>query len=416
MSAASPVDSRSDLGSEGTADASVHPMVQKCAAWSWRLIVILAALIALLWVVKRLEVIVVPVLLATILTAMLLPVVDYLDRRGMNRGAAVAVVLLSGVIVVGGLLTFVVSAFIEGAPALVDQVTQSMTGLRERLSSGVFSHFSNDQINSATDAAIEALKNNQEKLTSGAFSTAGTIAEIVTGALLMLFTLIFLLQGGRNIYAFVTLIFPTHVRSRVRDAGRAGFHSLIGYVRATFLVALVDAIGIGVGLAIMAIPLALPLASLVFLGAFIPLIGAVLTGGLAVIVALIAKGWVYALITLGLIIAVQQLEAHVLQPLVMGRAVSIHPLAIVLALTTGAVLAGIIGALLAVPIMAVMNSAVRVLLAADPAAEEAKLEAQVGPPVRSEPDDLEPEVAGVSREAQPPDATAGPPGAADPQR
>ena len=156
----------------------------------------------------------------------------------------------------------------------------------------------------------------------------------------MLFTLIFLLQGGRHIFAFVTKIFPTNVRDRVRDAGRAGFHSLIGYVRATFLVALVDAVGIGTGLAIMGIPLALPLASLVFLGAFIPLVGAVLAGGLAVIVALIAKGWVYALITFGLIIAVQQLEAHVLQPLVMGRAVSLHPLAVVLAIAAGGCHAG----------------------------------------------------------------------------
>ena len=127
-------------------------------------------------------------------------------------------------------------------------------------------------------------------------------------------------------------------------------------MRATFLVALVDAVGIGAGLAIMGIPLALPLASLVFLGAFIPLIGAVITGFLAVIVALLAKGFVYALITLGLIIAVQQLEAHVLQPLVMGRAVSIHPLAVVLAIAGGGVLAGIVGALLAVPTMAFVNS------------------------------------------------------------
>ena len=124
----------------------------------------------------------------------------------------------------------------------------------------------------------------------------------------------------------------------MRDAGRAGFRSLIGYVRATFLVALVDAVGIGTGLAIMGVPLALPLASLVFLGAFIPLVGAVIAGFLAVIVALIAKGWIFALITLGLIIAVQQLEGHVLQPLVMGRAVSIHPLAVVLAIAAGGVL------------------------------------------------------------------------------
>ena len=204
----------------------------------------------------------------------------------------------------------------------------------------------------------------------------------------MLFTLIFLLHGGRNIFGFVTKIFPANVQERVRDAGRAGFHSLIGYVRATFLVALVDAVGIGTGLAIMGVPLALPLASLVFLGAFIPLVGAVIAGFLAVVVALIAKGWIFALITLGLVIAVQQLEGHVLQPLVMGRAVSIHPLAVVLAIAAGGVTAGIVGALLAVPAVAFLNSAVRVLLASDPAAEEAAQESDEGPLVKSDSDNL----------------------------
>ncbi|MDT5245087.1 MAG: putative heme transporter, partial [Mycobacterium sp.] len=189
--------------------------------------------------------------------------------------------------------------------------------------------------------------------------------------------------------AFITKVFPENSRERVRDAGRAGFRSLIGYVRATFLVALVDAVGIGTGLAIMGIPLALPLASLVFLGAFIPLVGAVIAGFLAVVVALIAKGWIFALITLGLIIAVQQLEAHVLQPLVMGRAVSIHPLAIVLAIAGGGVLAGVVGALLAVPTLAFVNSAMRVLLAKDPAAEEAEQEAQDGPIVTAQADDID---------------------------
>ena len=160
----------------------------------------------------------------------------------------------------------------------------------------------------------------------------------------------------------------------MREAGRAGFASLRGYVRATFLVALVDAVGIGAGLAIMGVPLALPLASLVFLGAFIPVVGAVITGLLAVVVALLAKGFIYALITLGLIVAIMQLESHVLQPLLMGRAVSIHPLAIVLAIASGAVLAGIPGALLAVPVLALLNSAIRVLVAPNPATEAAELE------------------------------------------
>lgn len=361
-----------------SADDAVEPFVRKAAAWSWRLLAIAAMVAALLWLMWQLRVIVVPVALAVMLTALLLPAVDRLDLRGVPRGLAVALVLLGGLAVFGGIMTFVVSQFISGLPGLVEQVTRSIDNATQWLIEGPL-HLSREQIDSAGDTAITALRDNQEKLTTGALSTAATLTEIITGALLMLFTLIFLLYGGRNIYTYLTTIVPAHTRDRVRDAGRAGFGSLIGYVRATFLVALVDAVGIGAGLAIIGVPLALPLASLVFLGAFIPLVGAVLTGFLAVVVALLAKGFIYALITLGLIVAVQQLEAHVLQPVVMGRAVSIHPLAIVLAISTGAVVAGIVGALLAVPLLAFLNSAIRVLAASDPAVEAAHLGAGDGP-------------------------------------
>ncbi|WP_197383035.1 AI-2E family transporter [Mycolicibacterium mengxianglii] len=370
-----------------TDDESVTPIVRKAAAWAWRLLVLFAALLVTLWVAEKLLVLVVPVALATMLAALLLPLVDWLDRRGAPRGGAVALVLLGSFAILGGLLSFVVSQFVSGLPQLVNEVTRSIDSARAWLVEGPL-HLSREQIDNFGNSAIEAVRDNQERLTSGALSTAATVTEIVTGALLVFFTLIFLLHGGRNIWAFVAKVFPGDVRHRVSDAGRAGFHSLIGYIRATFVVALVDAIGIGTGLAIMGIPLALPLASLVFLGAFIPLVGAVLTGFLAVVVALLAKGVVYAMITLGLIIAVQQLEAHVLQPLVMGRAVSIHPLAVVLGIAGGAVLAGIVGALLAVPLIAFLNSAIRVLLAQDPAAEEARQEADDGPIVDSEPDQV----------------------------
>lgn len=369
------------------AENSVSPLVRKTAAWAWRLLVIGALVVALLWLFAKLEVIFVPVLIATMLTALLLPLVDWLDARRVPRGSAVALVLLSSFAILGGIMTFVVSQFVTGLPSLTEQVTRSIDSLRSWLVEGPL-HLSREQINSSGDSVVAALRNNQEKLTSGALSTAGTVTEILTGALLVFFTLIFLLHGGRNIFAFVSKIFPADVRDRVTDAGRAGFHSLIGYVRATFLVALVDAVGIGTGLAIMGIPLALPLASLVFLGAFIPLVGAVITGLLAVVVALLAKGFVYALITLGLILAVQQLEAHVLQPLVMGRAVSVHPLAVVLGIAGGGVLAGIVGALLAVPAIAFFNSALRVLLADDPAAEEELIAEQSGPVITAQGDDL----------------------------
>ncbi|MFV0495878.1 AI-2E family transporter [Mycobacterium sp.] len=346
-------------------DDSVSPLVRKVAAWSWRLLVIVAAAVALLWVVSKLEIIVVPVLLALMFSALLVPVVDWAAKRHVPRGLAVAVVLLSGFAVLGGLLAFVISEFVIGLPELATHIEHSIDSTRSWLIDGP-PHLSREQIENAGNAAIEAIHNNQAKLTTGALSTAATVTELVTAAVLVLFTLIFFLYGGRDIWRYVTRIIPAHVRERVDPAGRAGYRALTGYVRATFLVALTDAAGVGVGLAIMGVPLALPLASLVFLGAFIPLIGALVSGLLAVVVALLAKGVIYALLTLGLLILVNQLEAHVLQPLVMGRAVSIHPLAVVLSIAAGGVLAGIVGALLAVPSVAFMNNAMKVLLAEDP--------------------------------------------------
>ena len=347
------------------ADESVHPTVRKAAAWAWRLLLLLGAALVVLLIIRRLEVIVVPVAIAMMMSALLLPGVDWLSRRGVPRGLAVFLLLLSGLAVLSGLLSFVVDQFIDGVPELVDQVTQMVNSTEHWLVEGPL-HLSREQIDGVSDTVVNGLRNNQAKLTSGALSTAETVTEIFTGAFVVLFTLIFFLYDGRGIWRFITGLFPTQVRDTVHAAGVAGFESLQGYVRATFLVALVDALGIGIGLAVMSIPLALPLASLVFLGAFIPLVGAVLTGMLAVLVALIAKGWIYALVTLGLIVAVNQLEAHVLQPLVMGRAVSIHPLAVVLGISSGAILAGIVGALLAVPTIAFIDRAMRVLLASDP--------------------------------------------------
>ena len=349
-------------------DASVEPLVRKTAAWAWRLLVIFIAAIAVLWVIGKLEVIVVPVLLALMVSALLVQPVDWLDRRGLPRGAAVALVLLAGFAILGGILTFVVLQFIYGLPDLTEQVARSIETTRRWLIEGP-AHLRSEQITSAGNAAIQALHNNQSQLTSGALSTAATITELITAAVLVLFTLIFFLYGGRNIWQYVTKIVPVDARERVREAGRAGYGSLIGYVRATFLVALTDAAGVGTGLAIMGVPLALPLASVVFLGAFIPLIGALISGLVAVVVALLAKGIVYALITLGLLVLINQIESHLLQPLVMGRAVSIHPLGVVLAISTGGVLAGIVGALLAVPTVAFLNNAMQVLLARDPDAE-----------------------------------------------
>ena len=365
---------------------SVTPRVRRAAAWSWRLLVILAAAFVVWELLLRLGLVLVPIALALILTALLLPAVDALDRYGAARGGAVAFVLVLGLTAVVGILAFVVNQFVDGAPELVKQVTRSIEATRRWLVDGPLG-IRSEQLTQAGDSVIESLQDHQTQLTSGALSTAGTIAEIVMGVLLVLFTTIFFLLGGRNIWKFVTGAVPAAQRSRVREAGAAAFHSLAGFARATSLVALVDAVAIGSGLAIMGIPLALPLASLIFLGAFVPIIGAVVTGLLAVLVALLTKGAIFAAITLGLIVAVMQLEAHVLQPFVMGRAVSIHPLAVVLGIATGGVLAGVLGALLAVPLIAFLNTFVRVLIAEDPEDEREELEEQRGPRIGAEVDD-----------------------------
>ncbi|MGH3724851.1 MAG: AI-2E family transporter [Mycobacterium sp.] len=360
---------------QADAAESVHPYVRKGAAWAWRLLVLLVFGLTSLWLFWHLKTITIPLLLALMAAALLVPTVNYLERHKIPRSAAVVVVLLTGTAAIGGILTFVVDQFIKGLPDLSTQLTNSIESLKNWAIHSRF-HISEEQISKAGDALVNSIKDNQDKVTSGALATAATVTEIITGAVLTLFTVIFFLYGGREIWDFVTRIFPTSVRSTVRRAGVLGFGSLIGYVRATVAVALVDALGIGVGLAVFSVPLALPLASLVFLGAFIPIIGAAISGFVAVFIALITKGAGTALIILIIVIVVMQVEGHVLQPLIMGHAVRIHALAVVFAIAAGGVLGGIIGALLAVPTVAVLNTAIRALLHPDDAEDPYLLEGE----------------------------------------
>lgn len=339
------------------------------AALSWRLLVIVGALYVLGLIVQSVFVVIIPVAIALLLAAILEPVVSLLQRRNVPRSLGTVVTLVGGLAAVGGVLTFVINAFIAGFPSLQQQVLLSLNRMREWVTQGPL-HLNEQQINEYLNQAQAWLASNQEALTSGALATAGTFGNFLTGVVLALFTMIFFLYDGRGVWLFSIRVVPKHVRSRVDLAGRRGFGSLVGFVRATMLVAVVDAVGIGVGLAILGVPLAIPLAALVFLGAFIPIIGAVASGTVAVLVALVTQGWLVAVIALGVVLLVQQLESNLLQPLLLGRAVQIHALGVVLAIAVGVVVSGIIGALLAVPIVAVLNAAIRSLLSEeDPDAE-----------------------------------------------
>ncbi|GAB2908568.1 AI-2E family transporter [Rhodococcus aerolatus] len=340
--------------------AAVSWPVRVAASWAWRLLLVAALVLGLFQLVGLLFVVVVPIGLALLASALLTPGVGWLQRHRVPRGLATGLVMVGGLLLVAGVLGFVVRAFANGLPELENQVTASIESIRDYLINGPLG-LSPDQLTQASDSLVQAIRSNQEALTSSAFATAASVSEGVSAALLALFTLIFFLHDGRGIWSFLIRVVPRDVRDDIDVAGQRGFASLVGYVRATVAVAAVDAVGIGIGLAVLGVPLALPLAALVFLGAFVPIVGAVVTGLVAVLVALVANGFVVALIVLGVVLVVMQVESHVLQPFLMGRAVKLHPLAVVVSIATGLVLGGIVGALLIVPAVAFLNAAVRSL-------------------------------------------------------
>ncbi|MGH3864498.1 AI-2E family transporter [Actinokineospora sp.] len=331
------------------------------AALAWRFLMIIGALYVIIWLLGYFAHVVIPVAIALLLAALMAPGVGKLVQWRVPRGLAAAIAMVGGIAVVGGVLTFVIIQFSNGLPQLQAQVADSLDTIREWLANGPL-HLRQDQIQTFLDNAITAIKDNQSAITSGAITTAATIGEVLTGLLLTLFILIFFLYDGEGMWRFVTRAAPARVRARVDVAGRRGFSSLVSYVRATAAVAIFDAVGIGIGLAIIGVPLAVPLAALVFLTAFIPIIGALIAGTVAVLVALVANGFVAALIVLAVVVAIMQIESHILQPWLLGRAVKLHPLAVVLAIAVGLIAAGIAGALLAVPLLAVLNAGIRSLI------------------------------------------------------
>lgn len=331
------------------------------AALSWRFIVVIAALYVLIYLAGYFSHLVVPIAIALLLAALMAPGVERLVKWGVPRGISAMLVMVAGIAVVGGLLTFVIIQFINGLPELQQQVSDSLEQIRDWLRTGPL-HLRDEQITNFVDNVIDTIQENQSAITEGAITTAATIGEILTGLLLTVFVLIFFLYDGAGIWTFITRGVPARVRTRVDVAGRRGFGALVSYVRATAAVALVDAVGIGIGLAIVGVPLVIPLSALVFLSAFVPIIGAVLAGTVAVLIALVANGFVQALIVLAIVVGVMQLESHVLQPWLLGRAVRLHPLAVVLAIAAGLIAAGIAGALLSVPLLAILNAGIRSLV------------------------------------------------------
>ena len=317
---------------------------------SLQIIVVLLLATAVVFALVQLKLVVIPVLIAIILAAAVSPVVGWLTRHRMPRILATWITLVAAVVVFGGIVTLIVFAVRGQWEQLGQSASDGLDDLRGFLANGPI-QIDQEQLDSARDAIVGFLTSSQ--FGTGALAGVSAAGEVITGALLLVVILFFFIKDGPRIWAFLLKPFSGYRLERGQRIGTTAVRVLGGYVRGTAVIALVDAVAIGVGLAILQVPLALPLAIIVFIGAFIPLIGATLAGVLAALVALVANGPVVALIVVAIVIAVNQLEGDLLQPVVMAQSLKLHPLVILVALTAGTILGGIVGAVLSVPIAAV---------------------------------------------------------------
>jgi len=353
----SQIDVRPDAGRHGRPDqdrepSEVPPTLARLAGYSWRLLVVLLAAGVVVFLLIRLKVIVVPVILALFLATLLVPLVKWLEARGWRHLPAVLAVFVGALVVIGGIVALFVPLVGNEVGALRARADQGIDELGDYLASQPFG-LSQEDVNRYIDQARAQLSENSSGITRGVVTGATALVEILTGLVLTFFLTFFFVKDSERFTSWILDFVGEPRAGDLREIGRRAAAAVSGYLRGQAAVGLVDAVFIGVGLAIVGVPLVLPLAFLTFLAAFLPLVGAFLAGVLAALVALVTKGLVAALIVVGITLLVQQLEGHLLAPVLLGRAVSLHPVVIIIALGAGSILGGIIGAFLAVPIAAV---------------------------------------------------------------
>ena len=325
-------------------------------SYAWRLLVIAAALGVVIWLVMLFKILVIPLMVAILLTALLWPVFSTMLRARWPRWLAIVVALVGTLAIVGGLLWLAIWQITQQWDGVQARSVAAWAQFQQFLLDGPL-HLTSKQIQDLLDQSVKFLGEQGELLKSGAIAVGTTFGHVATGAVLTLFILLCLLADGGGIWRWTLKLFPKASRTAVDAAARNGWATVINYARTQMLVAFIDAVGIGLGAFLLGVPLAVPVAVLVFLGSFIPIVGAVVTGTLAVFLALVYNGPWIALWMLIVVLAVQQIEGHILQPILMGSAVKVHPLAVVLVVAGGALIAGIPGALFAVPLAAFVNVA-----------------------------------------------------------
>jgi predicted PurR-regulated permease PerM len=341
----------------------VAPGMRVAAAWSWRILLVLAVLGVLGFLIVQLRYVAIPFFIGVLLAALLVPFSTWLQRTGWPKWLAVAVNELAVIAVVGGLITLIVFQVRAGFPALQERTFERYEDLKDFLAQPPFD-LTDQDITAYVDGLFAGFGDNLSSFIDPALEVGSLGGHILAGLVLALFTTLFILIDGRRIWQWVVRLFPTRARAAVVGGGEAAWITLTTFVKVQIMVAAIDAIGIGVGAWALGFftgrdfPLVIPIAIAVFLASFVPVVGAVVSGAMAVFVALVFLGPVESLVMLGIVILVQQVEGHVLQPLLVGSVVKIHPLAIVLAVATGGFVAGIPGALFAVPLVAVLNGSI----------------------------------------------------------
>ena len=340
--------------------------VRETSEWAARLLLIGIGIVALSRVVATLSEVVVPIVVAMLLAALLMPVKTWL-HRWMPNGAAAGVTVVGTLGVISAFFTLIVTQFSTGFNDLTDQVAEGVRQIRDWVNQSF--GITDDQLDEYFTTIKAAIQ--KGNFTETATAAGLTATHFVAGLFIALFALFFFLFDGAGIWHWIVRLTPRGMRSKIDESGVIAWGQLSAFTRATVIVAAVDALGISIGAAILGVPFAVAIGLLVFIGAFIPIIGAAISGSVAVLLALVALGPIKALIMIGIVIAVQQLESHVLQPFLLGRAVRVHPLAVILAIAAGVVLGGIVGALVAVPLAAVANAVGHHLLGHDEPGEDA---------------------------------------------
>lgn len=341
--------------SSDPADDAVPHGMRIGAAFTWRLLVVAAALAGVGYLAHLLAEIVIPFLIGVIVAALLVPLSDFLQRHRWPKWLAILVALLIGIAVVVGLLLLVTERVVTALPTLEKQISALGNSLNSLLATHPFG-LTPEKINGYISDVVLWLQHNASRVALRAANAGKRVVDVLEGIFIIIFVTLFAMIDGAQIWAWTTRLFPRRARARIDFAGRAGWYTLKEFARIQIFVAALEAVAIGFGAWIIGVPLATPIAAVVFFGALVPIIGSIVAGTVAVLIALLFNGWTNALIMFGIVLLVNQLEGNVLHPLITGGAVKVHPLGIVLGVMAGAAIGGIAGAFFAVPIIATANS------------------------------------------------------------